>query len=83
VRIIQQALQSEWDLLELVERTASGKPLRHLIRPQELQKSGNELLLRGESLPTNEELKVWVQKIGYIKKWKGSLFIQPQDYKQS
>jgi len=83
VRIIQQALQAEWDLLELVERTASGKPLRHLIRPQELQKSGNDLLLRGVKLPTNEELKVWVQKIGYIKKWKGSLFIQPQDYKQS
>ena len=83
VRIIQQALQSEWDLLEIVERTASGKPLRHLIRPQELQKSGNDLLLRGKKLPTNEELEVWVQKIGYIKKWKGSLFIQPQDYKQS
>ncbi|MFO7729219.1 MAG: hypothetical protein R6V86_00495 [Spirochaetia bacterium] len=83
VRIIQQALQSEWDLLELVERTASGKPLRHLVRPRELQKSGNDLLLRGESLPTNEEFEVWVQKIGYIKKWKGSLFIQPQDYKQS
>ncbi len=80
VRIIQQALQSEWDLLELVERTASGKPQRHLIRPRELQKSGNELLLIGEKLPDNSELRVWVQKIGYIKKWKSSLFVQPKDY---
>ena len=80
VRIIQQALQSEWDLLELVERTSSGKPQRHLIRPSELQKSGNELLLVGEKLPDNSELRVWVQKIGYIKKWKSSLFVQPKDY---
>ncbi len=80
VRIIQQSLQSKWDLLELVERTSSGKPLRHLIRPKELQKSGNELLLIGEKLPDNSELQVWVQKIGYIKKWKSSLFVQPQDY---
>ncbi len=83
VRIIQQALQSEWDLLELVERTSTGKPKRHLIRPKELQKSGNDLLLLGETLPENEEFKVWVQKIGYIKKWKGSLFIQPKDYTPS
>ncbi|MFW5727035.1 MAG: hypothetical protein ACOCW5_00455 [Spirochaetia bacterium] len=80
VRIIQQSLQSEWDLLELVERTSSGKPQRHLIRPKELQKSGNELLLIGEKLPDNSELQVWVQKIGYIKKWKSSLFVQPKDY---
>ena len=83
VRIIQQALQNEWDLLELVERTSSGKPQRHLIRPKELQKSGSELLLIGEKLPDNAELQVWVQKIGYIKKWKGSLFVQPKDYTQS
>ncbi len=83
VRIIQQALQSEWDLLELVERTSTGKPQRHLIRPKELQKSGNDLILTGKKLPGNEEFKVGVQKIGYIKKWKGSLFIQPQDYTQS
>lgn len=83
VRIIQQSLQNEWDLLELVERTSSGKPQRHLIRPKELQKSGTELLLIGEKLPDNAELRVWVQKIGYIKKWKGSLFVQPKDYTQS
>jgi len=83
VRIIQQALQNEWDLLELVERTSSGKPQRHLVRPKELQKSGSELLLIGEKLPDNAELRVWVQKIGYIKKWKGSLFVRPKDYTQN
>jgi len=81
VRIIQQALQSGSSLLELIERTARGNPARHLLRPTELEKSGKELVLVGEELPAEKSIRIRVEKIGYIKKWKGSLFIRPRDYK--
>lgn len=83
VRIIQQALQAKGSLLEIVKRTAPGKPLRLLIQPQELQKTENELILVGIELPKREEVRIRVDKIGYIKRWKGSLFIQAKDYKNS
>ncbi len=81
VRIIQQALQSGSSLLELIERTARGNPARHLLRPTELEKSGKELVLVGEELPAENPIRIRVEKIGYIKKWKGSLFISPGDYR--
>lgn len=81
VRIIQQSLQSGSSLLELIERTSRGKPARHLLRPKELEKSGKELVLVGEELPNEEHIRIRVEKIGYIKKWKGSLFIRPKDYR--
>lgn len=83
VRVIQQALQSRGAVLELVERTGGGKPARHLVRPRELEKSGRDLLLHGTRLPLKEEMTIRVEKIGYIKKWKSSLFIQPEDYTPS
>lgn len=81
VRIIQQALQSGSSLLELIERTARGNPARHLLRPTELEKTGSELVLVGEELPAEKPVRIRVEKIGYIKKWKGSLFIRPRDYR--
>ncbi len=83
VRVIQQALQSKGALLELVERTGGGKPARHLVKPIELRKLGNDLVLRGKRLPLEDELEIRVEKIGYVKKWKSSLFIQPNDYTQT
>jgi len=83
VRIIQQSLQTDSSLLELVERTSRGKPVRHLIRPKELEKTGKDLTLIGDDLPSENPVRIRVEKIGYIKKWKGSLFIRPRDYTNS
>ena len=81
VRIIQQSLQSENTLLELIERTAQGKPARHLLRPTKLEKSGHDLVLIGEELPGEKSIRIRVEKIGYVKKWRNSLFIKPRDYR--
>jgi hypothetical protein len=83
VRVIQQALRNRSAVLELIERSGGGKPLRHLVRPREIEKSGKELLLHGTQLPSGEKLVVRVEKIAYIKNWKSSLFVQPEDYKPS
>lgn len=81
VRLIEQVLKrrsgpqaSPGDYLEIIQRTSKGAPERLLIRPRELGKAGNQLVLVGVSIPDDREVRIPVSKIGIVRKLRGSLF---------
>ncbi len=74
VRLIEQAIASKKDLLEVIERTAKGSPRRILIKPEETKKTENDLILIGKTLPEEEEIKIFVRKASLVRKLKSSLF---------
>ncbi|MEW5815184.1 MAG: hypothetical protein AB1798_07270 [Spirochaetota bacterium] len=74
VRLIEQALQTKTDLLEIIERAPDGSPSRLLLKPVELKKSGSDLLLTGKILPEETWVNIQVRKIGLLRKLKSSLF---------
>ncbi len=74
VRLIEQALTSDSELLEIIERSSDGSPQRLLLKPTELRKNGNDLILHGLQLPEESEISARVRKIGLLRKIKGSLF---------
>lgn len=74
VRLVEQALKSGSDLLEILERTSNGTTRRLLVRPSDLKKSGNDLVLQAHTLPENEQVQIRVRKIGLVRKLKSSLY---------
>ncbi len=74
VRLIEQALGSQSDLLEIIERTADGEPRRTLVRPVRLERNGNTLTLVAETQPDGTEERVNVSKVVLLRKLKGSIF---------
>ena len=74
VRLVEQALKSGSDLLEILERTSNGATRRLLVRPSDLKKSGNDLVLQAHTLPENELVQIRVRKIGLVRKLKSSLY---------
>ncbi len=74
VRLVEQALKSGSDLLEILERTSNGATRRLLVRPTDLKKSGNDLVLQAHTLPENEQVQIRVRKIGLVRKLKSSLY---------
>ena len=74
VRLIEQALKSGTDLLEVIERTQTGAPRKVLITPVNLEKNGNNLVLHGKILPEETDAIIQVQKISLLRKLKSSLF---------
>ncbi len=75
VRIIEESVSKNFELLEIVLRMQAGKPKRMLLRPQKLERGERELYLHGFRLPHGEAEKIPVGKISYVKRWKNSLFI--------
>lgn len=78
VRLIERAISEGNALLELVERTRGGSPRRLLLKPQELRKTGTDLLLTGRKLPEEEHTTVTVRRISLVRKLKSSLFAPDQ-----
>ncbi|HUX22410.1 MAG TPA: hypothetical protein VMW69_14295, partial [Spirochaetia bacterium] len=74
VRLVEQALKSGSELLEVLERTPKGSTRRLLVRPIEVRKSGNELVLHAQTLPENESVEIKIRKIGLVRKLKSSLY---------
>jgi len=79
VRVVEETMNSNWDVLEVVERDAQGEPIRHLLRPVKLQKMGNDLLLIGREFPEMEEVQLRVRKLSYVRRWRNSLIISPEE----
>jgi hypothetical protein len=74
VRLIEAALESSADLLEVVQRPHLDAPESILVRPLELEKHGSDLLLIGEAVPSRESVRIRVRKIGLIRKRRASVF---------
>ena len=79
VRIVEQSVSHEFDLLEIVQRMPAGKPKRMLLRPERLERGEKELYLNGRELPHGEVQRIPVGKISYVKRWKSSLFTGLED----
>ncbi len=79
VRIIEESVSKDFELLEIILRMQAGKPKRMLLRPQRLVRGEKELYLHGFSLPHGEAETIPVGKISYVKRWKNSLFIGRED----
>lgn len=74
IRLIEQAVGSETDLLEILERRPKGEARRLLVKAVRLERAGNDLLLSAKALPEETEVKIKVRKIGLVRKLRGSLF---------
>jgi hypothetical protein len=73
VRIIEQAVRAGTALLEIIERSDDGSPIKRLVEPLELEKGGNDLILIAEQLPEREEIRVRVRKLGLVRKLRSGL----------
>jgi hypothetical protein len=71
--VIDQALESKNDYLEIVVRTSSGAPSRMLVRPKVLRRSGADLILEGENLPGGKSVTIPVKKISLVRRLRGAL----------
>ena len=75
IRLIEQAIESGKNLLEVIEKTSEAAPsLKILLKPVRLEKKENRFLLVGTTLPEKKTVKIEVGKIGFVKKLKNSLF---------
>ncbi|HUX12108.1 MAG TPA: helicase-associated domain-containing protein [Spirochaetia bacterium] len=79
IRLIEQVLQDQKsegprELLEIVRRTPRGAPVRTIMRPAELQKAGTQLILVGNVIPDESEVRIPVSKMVLVRKLKGTLF---------
>ena len=79
IRLIEQVLKDQRDdrrgeYLEVVRRSPRGAPVRTLVRPIELLRSGTQLILRGNSIPDEKEVRIPVSKMVLVRKLKGTLF---------
>lgn len=74
VRLIEQCLSSREDLLEIIEPPQGDSPLRQLVRPEELEKKGGDLVLVAHSVPDEKQVRIKVRKIGLLRRVRGSLF---------
>ena len=70
VRLIQQAISSKHDLLEII---GPGESEPTIVKPDELEKENDELVLAGRSLE-DVQLRIRVRTIGFLRKRRGSYF---------
>jgi hypothetical protein len=73
VRIIEHAIRSGNSVLEVVERSEDGSPIRRLLEPGELQKETDELYLEGQELPDRNPVRLRVRKLGLVRRIRGGL----------
>jgi hypothetical protein len=73
VRLVEQAL-SQGALVELFWRGPKGEANRAIVRPLGLEKTGTELMLRGEYYPEGEVFNLHIGKISLVRRLKRSIF---------
>ncbi len=74
VRLIEQAMKTGSELLEIIERSPAGSTRRVLLRPSELRKAGDDLILLGSEIPREDPIQIKVRKIVLVRKLKSSLY---------
>ncbi len=71
--VIEQTISSPSDYLEILVRGQQGAPERYILRPQELKKAGNDLLVCGATLSEGTRMEIPVRKISLVRRIKGFL----------
>ncbi len=71
--VIEQTISSPSDYLEILVRGQEGSPERYILRPEELKKIGNDLIVCGVTLPGGTRVEIPVRKISLVRRIKGFL----------
>ncbi len=71
IRLIEIAVKSGTDMLEIIERTSAGSPRKLMLKPVELAKKFSELVLTGITVPGKERVKIPLKKIVIVRKLTG------------
>ncbi len=74
LNLCKQAMESSKDLLELHLKSFPDDEKVILIRPTELKKQGNEIILIGLEVPENHQFEKSLRKIFLLRKLKSSLY---------
>ena len=73
VRIIESALRTPGEKLEVIQRGRDGRPLRFLLSPSTLERRGGEMVLVGEEITNGEVVRISVGKIALVRALRGWL----------
>ncbi|TVQ24386.1 MAG: hypothetical protein EA382_08605 [Spirochaetaceae bacterium] len=73
VRLIEQAIRTGASHLETIERSADGEPIRRLVEPVEIRRTGDELILHGRELPGREPVELRIRKLGLVRRIRAGL----------
>lgn len=79
IRLIERAIDNKSELLEVTFGNPIEKLSTHLVKPVDLDKSKEDLLLNAISLPDEEKLQLVVRKMSKVKRLKSSLFAPPRE----
>jgi hypothetical protein len=74
VQIVQRALRSPGDRLELLYRLPGAEPTRVLVRPVRLEKTEKGLVLEAEDLNSGEPVRVSLGAASSVRRMRASLF---------
>lgn len=74
VRIVERALRSPGDRLEMLYRLPGAEPTRVLVRPVRLEKTEKGLVLEAEDLGTGEPIRVSLGAASSVRRMRASLF---------
>lgn len=74
IRLIERAIDSKSELLEVTFGNPIEKLRTYLVKPVDLDKSTEDLLLNAISLPEEDNIQLIVRKMSKVKRLKSSLF---------
>jgi hypothetical protein len=78
VRVVERALRSSGDRLEVLYRLPGAEPVRALLRPVRLDKNEKGLVLEAEDLGTGGPARVPLGAVSTVKRLRASLFGEDQ-----
>ena len=79
IRLIERAIDSKSELLEVTFGNPIEKLSTYLVKPVDLDKSKEDLLLNAISLPEEDKIQLIVRKMSKVKRLKSSLFAPPKE----
>jgi len=77
IRLIERAIHNKSELIEVTFGSPIEKLTTYLVKPLDLDKSQEDLILNAISLPEEDKLQLIVRKMSKVKRLKSSLFAPP------
>jgi hypothetical protein len=78
VRVVERALRTSGDRLEVLYRLPGEEPVRALLRPVKLEKNDKGLVLEAEDLGTGGPVRVSLGAVSTVRRLRASLFGEAQ-----
>jgi hypothetical protein len=77
--LVEAALKNGRDLIEIQELGPNNDFITSLIKPISLHKTGTDILLYGEVFPDGSPMQIYMRKIAFLRKIRGS-FVKTLEY---